>query len=78
MIPIDLELVTPLFGGVVVSLINKFIINNPALLHCCQRECCPEDVEHINARHNSENGVITTTVGGSDASNIGSEHCHTH
>ena len=61
MIVINQELWEPVVMGVVVSLINKFIINNNSLLKCCQENCCCEK-EEIDARHNTENGLNTTTT----------------
>ncbi len=77
MIPIDWSLWEPLAAGVVVSLIHKFIINNQALLTCCQKTCCEK--EDIDARHNAENGIITTSVEGMDATSSndsGGHHGH--
>ena len=61
MIVLDQSLWEPVVMGVVVSLINKFIINNQSLLKCCQEKCCCEK-EEIDARHNTENGINTTTT----------------
>ena len=61
MIVINQELWEPVVMGVVVSLIKKFIINNKSLLKRCQEKCCCEK-EDIDARHNTENGLNTTTT----------------
>ena len=61
MIVLDQSLWEPVVMGVVASLINKFIINNQSLLKCCQEKCCCEK-EEIDARHNTENGINTTTT----------------
>ena len=61
MIALDQSLWEPIVMGVVVSLINKFIINNQSLLKCCQEKCCCEK-EEIDARHNTENGINTATT----------------
>ena len=61
MIVLDQSLWEPVVMGVVVSLINKFIINNQSLLKCCQEKCCCEK-EEIDARHNAENGINTATT----------------
>ena len=61
MIVLDQSLWEPVVMGAVVSLINKFIINNQSLLKCCQEKCCCEK-EEIDARHNTENGLNTTTT----------------
>ena len=61
MIVINQEFWEPVVMGVVVSLINKFIINNQSLLKCCQEKCCCEK-EDIDARRNAEKGINTTTT----------------
>ena len=58
----------PICAGISVSLINKYIINNKTLFTCCHEECCTE-AEDIDARHNAENGLnTTTTIDSSDTS----------
>jgi hypothetical protein len=58
----DRELLEPLCAGILVSLINKFIINNKSIHECCYEKCCCEEREEIDARQNSENGINTTTA----------------
>ena len=78
MLFIDWELWEPLAAGIVVSLINKFVINNQSLLSCCQRECC-EEGEDVDARHAAENGInMTTTIDGTETSGSFESHVHIH
>ena len=47
------EYVVPVVAGIVVSLINKYILNNRALETCCEPET--EEAEHAsNVSHRSD------------------------
>ena len=39
------ESFVPIAAGILVSLINKHMLNNPSIGHCCQHETEEEDVE---------------------------------